>query len=217
MFFKNIVFGSLNNLDEDQTRNLLIFLKEVFKYLKENNVSFYFISGFSEDFGRRFVKENNLETIFSKENIFFVNNEYLSSLSDIDREIRSEKYEKSKAYADEYFKIYFLNKIKPEINNENTLFIGRDVWSDAYYLSEYTKVNVCLLKPFITFNKENHLTDLKTIHTLDLNIDNFKEFLNNKQVFDYAKLKSFGKNYLITKSVGKINLNVDLKKVYKKK
>jgi hypothetical protein len=208
MIFENVVFGNLNHYDLD-------LLKEISSYLSDKKINLYFLSGLNEDVGDKIVKKKKLTSIFKKENIFHVTNDYLLSLVEIDQEIRQEKYKISKDYIDQYFKIYFLTKLKPELNCEKTLFIGNDIWTDAYYIAEYTSSNVVLASPKITFNQEDYDKDLKTL-TVIKNFNDFKKILENKTDFNYSKLKSFAKNYLVSKTIGKLDLNLDFEKIYKK-
>jgi len=208
MIFENVVFGNLNHYD-------LGFLKEISSYLSDKKINLYFLSGLKEEVGLKMVIDTKLYSIFKKENIFHVTESYLSSLVEIDQEIRQEKYKISKDYVDQYFKVYFLTKLKPELNCEKTLFIGNDIWTDAYYISEYTSSNVVLFSPKLTFNQEAYDKDLKTI-TVIKNLKDFKTIIEKETDFNYTKLKSFAKNYLVSKSIGKLDLNLDFKKIYKK-
>jgi hypothetical protein len=206
MNFENIIFGNINNFDK-------ALLKEIIDHLNEKKINYFYLSGLNEDFGKEYIKNNNLDYFFNINKIYHVDQSYLDTLSEIDLEIRKEKYKVSKDYIDQYYKIYFLTKLKPNLNNEKTLFIGSDIWTDAYYISEYTLANVVLLKPEITFNKEEFNKDLKTINCFE-NISDFKKIIEEETEFNYSKLKSFAKSYLISKTVGKLDL--DLSKIYKK-
>ncbi|MDD4049398.1 MAG: hypothetical protein PHX47_00120 [Candidatus ainarchaeum sp.] len=206
MNFENIIFGNINNFDK-------ALLKEIIDHLNEKKINYFYLSGLCEDFGKEYIKNNNLDYFFNINKIYHVDQSYLDTLSEIDLEIRKEKYKVSKDYIDQYYKIYFLTKLKPNLNNEKTLFIGSDIWTDAYYISEYTLANVVLLKPEITFNKEEFNKDLKTINCFE-NISDFKKIIEEETEFNYSKLKSFAKSYLISKTVGKLDL--DLSKIYKK-
>ena len=219
MIFSNIVFGLSDVLIKNNSSKKINFnyLEELVKFAKKNNITLYLVTGLKEEIGTKLVKLNKLDSFFDTKNIFHVTDEYFNSLSKIDKEIRLEKYNSDIIYYDEYFKIYFLTKIKPKLNNLKTLFIGQDLWSDAYYISEYTKSNVALIKPFISFNKEEHTTDLKTLNILEPSFSDFKDILTVKREFDYAALKAFAKNYLFKKTVGKLNFNIDYTKLYKKK
>jgi hypothetical protein len=219
MIFNNVIFGLSDILIKNHSAKKINYkyLSELVTFSKNNNISLYLVTGLKDEIGLKIIKKHKLDTFFKLENIFHVTDVYFQSLSDIDREIRSEKYKQDKNYLDDYFKIYFLTKIKPKLNTKKTLYVGHDLWSDAYYITEYTKVNVLLLKQFISFNNELYETDLKTINVINPSFSDFKEVLTKKRVFDYTKLKSFAKNYLLTKTIGKINLNLDYSKLYKKK
>jgi hypothetical protein len=217
MYYNNLIIGYSDHLFNNHLNNSSFnILLKLSSFLKENNISFYLLTGMMKDVGEKVIEDNKINLIFDEKHIFHVDKKYLDSLSEIDREIRFEKFNQNSKYVDEYFKIYFLNKLKPEINNGKTLFVGQDIWTDAYYIVEYSKINILLLKPNIYFNKEKYLNELKTIPTINLSLDDLSNFLKTKKDFDYTPLKSFAKNYLISKTIGKINLNVDYKKLYKK-
>ncbi len=217
MYYNNLIIGFSENLfDRGLNIKNYNFFRKLSSFLKKNKISFYLVTGLMKDVGDKVVSDNKLDLIFDSNHIFHVDSDYLDSLSEIDREIRFEKFKKDPNYVDEYFKIYFLNKIKPELNTNKTIFFGQDIWTDAYYVVEYSKVNALLLKQNIFFNKEVYSNDLKTIPTINLSLSEISIFLKEKKDFDYTPLKSFAKNYLISKTIGKINLNVDYKKLYKK-
>ncbi|NCP72431.1 hypothetical protein GW835_03515 [archaeon] len=206
MNFENVIFGNINDFDKS-------LLKEIIDYLNEKEINYFYLSGLNEDFGKEYIKNNNFDYFFNFNKIYHVDKSYLDTLSEIDLEIRNNNYKKSNDYIDQYYKIYFLTKLKPNLNNEKTLFIGNDIWTDAYYISEYTLANVILFKSKITFNKEEFNKDLKTINCFE-NISDFKKIIEEETEFNYSKLKSFAKSYLISKTVGKLDL--DLSKIYKK-
>jgi len=206
MNFENVIFGNINDFDKS-------LLKEIIDYLNEKEINYFYLSGLNEDFGKEYIKNNNFDYFFNFNKIYHVDKSYLDTLSEIDLEIRNNNYKKSNDYIDQYYKIYFLTKLKPNLNNEKTLFIGNDIWTDAYYISEYTLANVILFKSKITFNKEEFNKDLKTINCFE-NISDLKKIIEEETEFNYSKLKSFAKSYLISKTVGKLDL--DLSKIYKK-
>lgn len=212
MYFKNIVFN-LSNHFTDKKEESVLFFKDICNYAKKNGINIYLVSGYKEKKAKELLSLLKLKDF---KNIYFVDSNYLKSLPEIDNLIRDEKYLKNQDYFDDYYKVFFLTKQNELLNNKNTLFIGHDIWTDAYYISEYTLANVILLKPFITFNNKKYLKPLKTINTIDINFKDFKNLLDKEIVFDYSNLKSFAKNYLLQESLGKVDLNLDFKKLFKK-
>jgi hypothetical protein len=212
MYFKNIVFN-LSNLFLEEKEKSILFFKELYNYAKKNEIEVYFVSGYKEKNTKELIFQLGLENF---KNIYFVDDSYLKSLPEIDNLIRSDKYLKNKDYFDDYYKVFFLTKQKFKLNTKNTLFIGSDIWTDAYYISEYTSANVILLNQFLTFNNKKYLKTLKTINTIDLKFKEFENLLEKEVDFDYSNLKTFAKKYLLQESIGKIDLNLDFKKLFKK-
>lgn len=213
MQFKNIVISSNEFLNSEKS---LTFFKQ-FKENLSSKINLFLVSGNLKEDVFSLIKKQKLDFIFNEENVYFVSENYLNSLNEIDRKIRCEKYKLNKNYFDEYFKVYFLNNIRKDLNNNDTLFIGKDIWNDAYYLTEHTKVNVLLVKDFLSFNKKEYKKELKTLHTIDFDFNKLNDFLSSNKEFNYSTLKSFSKNYLMSNIVGKLNLNIDYKKLYEKK
>jgi hypothetical protein len=84
MNFENIIFGNINNFDK-------ALLKEIIDHLNEKKINYFYLSGLNEDFGKEYIKNNNLDYFFNINKIYHVDQSYLDTLSEIDLEIRKEK------------------------------------------------------------------------------------------------------------------------------
>jgi hypothetical protein len=178
----------------------------------------YLVTGLKEEIANKLILENNLLSYFKKENIISVTDDYLSSFSEMDKEIKLNKYKINNKSVDEYLKIHFITKVQPELNNGETLFIGRDIWFDAYYISKYTNANVVLIKEILTYNNKIYTENIETINLVSFSFEDIKKFLEAKNKFDYTALHSFADNIIYKKIVGKLDFSkVDLKKIIKKK
>ena len=194
------------------------FLKNLSEYLDSKKINLYLVTGLKEDLASKLISQNKLGSYFKKENIISVTNEYLNSFSEIDKELKLSKYKDNPKYVDEYLKIDFIIKQKPELNNPETLFIGRDIWFDAYYVSKYTNAHVVLLKDILTYNNKPHNKNLNTINLIGSKFKDFKNFLESENKFDYFALHAFANNVLYKKAVGSLDFSkIDLNKLIKKK
>ena len=73
-------------------------------------------------------------------------------MNEIDQQLREENYSKNKYYVDDYFKIYLFNQKLELFSPQNTLYVGHDIWTDAFYLRRFTKINFVLLNQTISNN-----------------------------------------------------------------
>lgn len=182
------------------------FLKELFN-LKEKGIEFFLILGkYEKDIDLKDFKE-----YFKKENIFYISKKYLESLSELDQKLKQEKYKtQKKEYYDEYYKIFFFQK-ECLFDQSEILYIGHDIWTDAYYLSNFTSVDFVLLKDILTNNADKKIPDIKDLYILDLNIDQIKEHLFSEKIYNYFPLNNYVKKQLYSKIFGKELFNSNLK------
>lgn len=214
---QNIIFTNSKLFGSLHTDLAHTFLEKLNVFSKKQNISLYFLTELREQQASSFLNQNKIiNNFFLKENIINISNDYLLSLSEIDIELRQQKYELNEFYIDSYFKIYFI-KNNPTFNSLNTLVIAQDIWSDAYYLTQYTASRVLLLKPFLSFNSEKFNSSLKSLPCIDLDFKDLKKHLQKKEKDNYDVLRSFAKNYLFNKTISSLDLNIDFSKLYKKK
>jgi len=217
---KNIVFGLYDvlikgNLDINIDTS---YLKELSTFAKENKINLYLVTGLKKDIGEKIIADNNLLDYFKEDNIIYISEDYHSYLSDLDLKLRNEKYKDNFNYCDDYLKVHFITKQKPELNQQSTLFIGHDLWTDAYYISKYTNANVVLINLTLSYNNKPHIKDINTLHVIEPNFNNLKDYLVNKKEFDYRALHEFARKMLHDQIMGSLNLgNIDFSKVIKKK
>ncbi len=218
--FSNLVFGLYDvlikgKLEKDIDNSYLSSLSD---FAKENHKELFLISGLHEDVNQDVLHQNNLDNFFKQENIFCVNSDYLKSLNEIDQQLREENYSKNKYYVDDYFKIYLFNQ-KPELfSPQNTLYVGHDIWTDAFYLRRFTKINFVLLNQTISNNGKPFERAIKYSHIIDPSFEVFKNYLSVPHVFDYSFLDSYINTTLQKNVIGLLDLsNLDLSKLVKKK
>lgn len=215
---ENLVFGLFDVLVNNKI-NVTIdngYLKKLRIFCETRKVNLYLVTGQKEEDVTSILKENNLFDIFKKENIIYVDDKYLSTLGELDIQLRKEKADKDSNYYDQYLKIHFL-KSNSILNSEYTVYVGHDIWYDAYYVSKYTKANVILLTTTLSYHQKLHTSNLKTLPTINPNLDEFKNLILNKIVFDYSALHSFAQNTLYSKMIGDLDLSkIDFSKVIKK-
>ncbi|MCK9292788.1 MAG: hypothetical protein WCY27_02290 [archaeon] len=215
---KNLVFGLFDVLVNNKINTVIdnSYLKELKTFCEIKKVNLYLVTGQKEEYVTSILEESNLFDIFKKENIIYVDSKYLSTLGELDIQLRKEKADKDANYYDQYLKIYFL-KSNPILNSENTVYVGHDIWYDAYYVSKYTQSNVILLTSTLSYYQKPHSSKLKTLPTINLNLEEFKDLILNKRVFDYSALHSFAQNTLFSKMIGDLDLSkVDFSKIIKK-
>lgn len=214
----NLIFGLYDVLVKGKLKKDidLTYFDELVSYFKEKNISFYLVTGLKKEKCEKLVSEFKLDAYFDKDKIIFIDDKYLESLSEIDRDLRDKHFKEDEFYSDDYHKVYFINNSK-ELNTGNTLFIGHDLWTDALYISRYTKANVVLLKDTLSYNKEEYKGDLKTIYTVESNFKSFKDFLESEKMFNYSALSNFAHKKIYGQMVGQLNFgNVDFGKVLEK-
>lgn len=183
-----------------------VFLKELLNLEKKGIDSYLILGKYKKDIDFEKFKE-----YFKTENIFYISKKYLDSLSELDKKLKEEKYKsQKKEYYDAYYKIFFFQK-ECLFDQSDILYIGHDIWTDAYYLSNFTSVDFVLLKDLLTNNENQKIPEIKDLYILDLSLDKIKEHLFSEKTYNYFSLNSYVKKQLYSQIFGKELFNNNLK------
>ena len=199
-------------------KKLFLGLKE-FNYIKEKDIDFFkkvldlkdidlflIIGKYKED-----VDFKEFEQFIKTENIFTISKKYLDSLTEMDKNIKTEKYEKYKNnYYDEYYKIFFF-KEECLFNQVEILYLGHDIWTDGYYLSNFTSVDFVLFKDILTNNNNQNVPEIKDLYLIDLSLSQIEEHLFSDKHYNYLPLNNYVKKELYSQIFGKELFNSNLK------
>jgi hypothetical protein len=177
------------------------FMSELVEYSKENKKELFLISGLDKEIGEKIVKEHGIDSYFSKDKIYHIDENYYNTLTDIDKELKEQGKLKEHNYCDEYYKVYFFNNLFKG-KQENCLFVGHDIWTDAYYISKYTKADVVLLKGTLTNNSAPSIMEIKDVRIIDSNFQEIKEYLEKETQFNYAPLHKYADKLLYQEMIG---------------
>lgn len=190
-----LVKGKLNKKPDTS------FMSELVDYSKENKKELFLITGLDADKGEEIIKKNGIDAYFSKENICHISEKYYDTLSEIDKELKEQAKQNDLNYCDEYYKVYFFNAIY-KYKKEETLFIGHDIWTDAYYLSKYAGIDTILLKDTLTNNSAPNIIEIKDVHIVGSNFEIIKSYLEEEKQFNYEPLHKYAEKLLYKEMVG---------------
>jgi hypothetical protein len=177
------------------------FMSELVDYSKENKKELFLITGLDADKGESIIIQNGIDSYFSKENIFHVSEKYYDALSEIDKELKEQAKQNDSSYCDEYYKVYFFNNVYKH-KKEETLYIGHDVWTDAYYLSKYAAIDTILLKDTLTNNSAPNIMEIKEVQVVDSCFPIIKSYLEEEKQFNYEPLHKYANKLLYKEMVG---------------
>jgi hypothetical protein len=215
---KHIIFGLYDVLvkghhNKDMKAD---YLKDLSVFCKESNINMYLITGLRKEVGEPIVKENNLLDYFNKDNIAYLDNSYLDSLSTEDRELKDKKYKENPNAEDDYYKIHFLKQNNLDV--PDSLVVGHDIWTDAFYIRRYTKANIILIKETLSNNNKPFIEEIKKLHIITPDFEIFKTYLTENKEFDYSSLNSFATKALQRNLIGAIDFaKIDIASIIKKK
>jgi len=215
---RQIVFGFFDVLVNGHKQREMkpLYLKELAAFCKSNNISMYVVTGVKKEIAEPIVKKNNLLDYFCPENIIYIDDSYLSSLSPEDKELKEKKFNENNLAEDDYHKIHFLKTNKLDTND--TLFVGHDIWTDAFYLRRYTKANVILIKDTISNNHNPFIDDIKELQIITPDFELLKKYLVEPIVFNYSYLDSYATKALQRNLIGAIDFaKLDISSIIKKK
>lgn len=209
---KKHLFFSLECFLKDNTLDLPENAKKSFEFLNslksQNIIDFYLISGFEEKKALEFFKSFSLKDYFSLENFFFVDQNYLDSKSEIDKQRYFEALSGNENFIDYYFKQIILKDFiaNKKIDAKEMVLLGNDLLFDGFYTMRFSKVDFVLLSSKVCMRGkplQNHVSginyfsfveeDLRKIIEWNFPQQNFFEL--EKFVFDDIAKGIFGENF----------------------
>jgi len=215
---KHIIFGFYDVLTKGhQYKDMNIdYLNDLVAFCKENNIKMHLVTGLRKEIAEPIIKENNLLNYFDEKNIAYIDDTYLNSLSPEDKELKEKKYKENPIAEDDYHKIHFLKH--NNLDTDDSLVIGHDVWTDAFYVRRYTKANIILVKETFSNNHKPFIEDIKKLHVITPDYELFKKYLVEKPEFDYSYLNSYATKALQRNLIGAIDFaKLDMASIIKKK
>jgi hypothetical protein len=215
---KHIIFGLYDVLIKgNQYKDMqLEYLNDLKTFCKENNIKMYLVTGLRKEIGESIIKEHNLLDYFEESNIAYIDDSYLNSLSPEDKELKEKKFKENPNSEDDYHKIHFLKQNKLDI--DDSLVVGHDIWTDAFYIRRYTKANVILIKETISNNHKPFIEEIKKLHVITPDYELFKKYLIETPEFDYSYLNSYATKALQRSLIGAIDFGkLDMASIIKKK
>jgi len=215
---QNLIFGFYDVLVKGHWyKDMQIsYLEELSKFCKDNHINLYLVTGLRKEIAEPIIKENNLTNYFSEDNISYVDDAYLNTLSEDDRALKNKKFLENSNAEDDYHKIYFIKK--NNLDSPGSLFIGHDVWTDAFYVRRYTQTNVVLLKDTLSNNHKPFIEEIKHLHVITPEYELFKSYLTEPKEFNYNYLNSYATKALQRNLIGAIDFaKLDIQSILKKK
>jgi hypothetical protein len=193
---------------------------EKLKELQDNNLlALFLVTGYHKKTAVEKIKEFSLEKYFLPENTFFVTNDYIGQKQEFDHKLHKEKLEQNKDYVDGFFKQKVLQDLVKEkgISKEKILFVGKDIFMDAFYTHRFSGVDFVLVKELLSYKNEPLEEQIKGLNYVSLEFDSFKPALLGKlpeQDFKFLEAKIFNE---LKKKLLKDQLNqIKMKMVEKK-
>jgi len=215
---KHIIFGFYDVLTKGHTyKDMQIeYLSDLKTFCKENNINMYLVTGLRKEIAMPIIKENNLLNYFEENNIAYIDDSYLNCLSPEDKELKEKKFKENPNAEDDYHKVHFLKENKLDI--DDSLVVGHDIWTDAFYIRRYTKANVILVKETLSNNHKPFIEEIKKLHVITPEYELFKKYLVEKPEFDYSYLNSYATKALQRSLIGAIDFGkLDMASIIKKK
>ncbi len=193
--FDVLITGRLNKKPDTS------YLSQLVEFAKDEKIQLYLMTGLDASVSEEIVTENNLNAYFPSKNIICISDSYFKYLSEMDKELKTQEKEKCQCYSDEYFKVYYFNN-QFNLPKQKALFVGHDVWADAYYLHKFSQVNSVLLRCTLSHNHLSAIPAIKNLNIIDPTIECIKDYLLNEKQFDYSALCSYADKFLYNEMFG---------------
>jgi hypothetical protein len=192
--------GEINNA---KAKELLQKLSNLEK--QDHSFKLALVSGFSEEAGKKKLEETGLSLFFKPENVFFVDNEYLEAMEEVDRQRYNEKLSSNQNYQDDFFKQKALERLVSStgLSKEDIVLVGHDLLVDAYYSRRFSGVHVVLLRGSLSLRHEKTIVSIQGLTFIDLEWKQFRMLLLGELPEpDYSFLDRFIQNFLSQELVG---------------
>ncbi len=149
---------------------------------KTGLVKVFVVSGYTKEIMDQKLSESGLSKFFPESHILYVNQEYLDSKEPMDREIYDQQKQKDPLFKDEYFKQKMLDKLSIDLNvpKSSMVFIGHDVWFDAFYSQRFSKVDFVLVKDALANQNQKFERIIKGLNYIHMDWDEIRKILLGK-------------------------------------
>ncbi len=175
-------------VDEKKAEQFVINIRA---FCLKNNIELFLVSGFHEKVALKKFQNSFVKKYFKKENFFFVNDNYIYSKKESDRQIHENNLEKDAFFVDSFFKqtliLNILNK-KNVLQNDAVLFCN-DVWVDGYYTVRFSKINFVIFEKNVR-ERGKVFEPISGLAYFDFD-SNPKNFLEKFPIVDYSFLEKY--------------------------
>ncbi|MDO8624730.1 MAG: hypothetical protein Q7R47_01505 [Candidatus Diapherotrites archaeon] len=193
-----VVAGRVHStVDSTQVKKVLENLGKLAK--KFPFFHFFVVSGYQKEITLQKLGLAGLTSFFPEQNIRFVSQEYLDSKESMDREIYDSELAKDPLFKDEYFKQKEIEKIATELGvpMEKIVFVGHDLFFDAYYSQRFSKVDFVLVKESLSNQHKRVDRIIKGLNYIHLDWNDLRDVLLGKfPPADCMQLRNFIHFYL---------------------
>jgi len=224
---KKVVFFPLENVlipgpfvgKVDGTKSI-DFLHSFSVFAKKNNVSIYLLSAYPESIAAEKVSEFKLGRFFPKENVYAVNDAYLSQMQPIDRSRYDAKLKTNPACTDEYYRQMAMLEIMKTHGyaKEDCLLVGSDYWFDGFYTRRYAQVDVAFVESFLTSRGKSIAEKISGLWYFSWDVDAFIPFVKGTASPPrYQSLETWASIKLTEELLGTQNFNMVKRVILEKK
>ncbi|MEM4709627.1 MAG: hypothetical protein QXT97_01390 [Candidatus Diapherotrites archaeon] len=176
-----------NNLDLPESAKVSF---EFLNSLKEQKIlDFYLISGFEEKKALEFFKSCPLKDYFDLEKFFYVDQKYLDSKTEIDKQRYVESLSDNKNFIDHYFKQIVLSDfiVNKKVDVKELVLLGNDLLFDAFYTIRFSKVDFVLLSSKVSMRGKAMQKEIGGLNYFSFSKDDFKRVIE----WDFPKQNFF--------------------------
>jgi hypothetical protein len=139
----------MNRSEKDDASVVNRWLSDLKKYSNSHpGIEIFLVTGHTEAHLRTLLEGTGIDSFFSKENVWAVNESYLSSRNPVDRERYEEHCKEDPMYRDEYFRqVKIIDMLlKRGLTADQVLLVGHDYWFDGFYTRRFSRVDIAFVE-----------------------------------------------------------------------
>jgi hypothetical protein len=168
------------------------FLEKMVEFCLKKKIEFFLVSGFHESVAKRKFSESFLEKYFDEKHFLFVDENYISSKSEVDEKVHRKSLEENPEFNDSYFKQVSIQKVidASHLTKKEVLLLCNDMWVDGYYTTRFSKVNFAIFQENV-LDRGKNVDPISGLAYFSLEFASVKTLLENFPDVELSALDKF--------------------------
>jgi hypothetical protein len=165
------------------------FIEDLAEYCRKNSVELFLVSGYYEKVAKKKLNENSFNKYFDENHFLFVNDYYISSKAEADKDLHKFNLETNPEFNDSYFKQIIIQDIlkQKKLSHECALLLGNDIWLDGYYTIRFSKIDFAIFEENI-LDRGKPVNNINGLAYFSLDFDSVEQLIESFPLTNHSSL-----------------------------